>query len=529
MFFQKIQKHKKRLSESFGQLKIEKFNFDLISRYLSNSTHENNAQILSEQICNDLDFDLFFCYIDRTHSKIGQQYLYKKLKTILHSQDQKDYQEQIIDFFEKHPEIRLNIQLQLEKLNTNQAYYMCDLFQKEIEKKSKWYILFPFLSIFSLVLILLSFAFPNLFLIYLFVLPIHVLIHYGLKRKTTLFINSIPSLLSLGAVAKYLSNHKNLTQNNPQVLDSLKVIASIRRKMTFFKLEQKLDSDMEAAYWFLLEFIKIVLLLEPLLLFSSIDTVQNKTKEIKQVFDFVGQIEACISICSLRKGLDNFCIPEFSIENTTLKFEDLRHPLVENCVPNSFVAHKSVLLTGSNMSGKSTFIRSIGLNFISGMTLNTCFATTASFPFAQLFTMIRIEDDLMNSSSYFFKEVDEINKIIKNVGNDSFSLILLDELFKGTNSKERIASAKAVLSYLEKSNSKIFVSTHDLELTHLLADKFELYHFSEHIENEKILFDYKLKNGIPSKSNAIRILELNNFPDEIISEAKQIANSNLPI
>src|SRR5690606_35647589 len=135
----------------------------------------------------------------------------------------------------------------------------------------------------------------------------------------------------------------------------------------------------------------------------------------------------------------------------------------------------------------------IGLNYISGMALNTCFASAASLPIARLFSVIRIEDDVLNASSYFYREVDEIKETIEQSGKSTRSIILLDELFKGTNTVERIAAAKAVLSYLEQQNSQIFVSTHDIELTTLLGDKFDLFHFTESIVDSSIYFDYKIK------------------------------------
>lgn len=522
MLFQRKNRLLKTLNDSFGTIKNEGFNFDLIKRYKGNKLSNNPQQILSDQTCNDLDFDLFFCYVDRTNSKIGQQYLYNKLRTINYTSVDFSQQEEIIDFLNQNPADRLEIQLQLQKLNQKQTYFLVDLFQEEIEQKSKWHALFPILSFTALALIPLSFFSSIAALSLLVLIPIHVLIHFGFKRKTTLFINAIPSLLSLGAVAKYLFKYPTLTKSNPELEKSLRVISAIRRKMSFFKLEQKIDSDMEAAYWFLLEFIKIIFLLEPLLYFSSLDKLKNKSTDIENIFNFVGLVDCYISICSLRKGVDEYCIPKFTDQKKQLQFENLRHPLIVDCVPNSIDSTKSMLLTGSNMSGKTTFIRSIGLNFISGITLNTCFSSSVTLPLTQLFSIIRIEDDLMSASSYFFKEVDEIKTILNETEKNSCSIILLDELFKGTNTIERIAAAKAVLSYLEKSDNKIFVSTHDIELTDLLKEHFELFHFSEKIVDEKIQFDYKLKEGKPEKGNAIRILELNGFPKEIVDEAKSL-------
>lgn len=518
MFFGRKKKILTQLESSFGRLKTEGFNFKQIARYNERKTVDSNVQKLNDQTCHDLDFDLFFCFADRTSSKVGQQYLYDRLKTIDYRPEKFEQQEEIIEYLNKHPEERLQIQYELNKLNHQQAYYIPDLFQKKLESKPKWSFVFPLLSILAVASLIGSFFNPSYVLILLGVIPVNVLIHYGLKRKTNIFLNSIPALLTLGTVAKKLCKNAALKNSSSNLESSINTISSIRRKMSFFKLDQKVDSDMEAAYWFLIELIKITFLIEPLLLFNSVDQLQNKSKDIETVYEFVGNIDAFISIASLREGLDSYCLPSIQETATNVRFKELRHPLVNDCVPNSIEASKSVLLTGSNMSGKTTFIRAIGLNFIAGMALNTCFADSAELPVAQLFTVIRIEDDLMSSSSYFNKEVNEIKYIIDQTKNTP-SIILLDELFKGTNTLERIAAAKAVLSYVNHSKAQVFVSTHDLELTKLLGEDYALFHFSESIIDETIHFDYQLKKGVASAGNAIKILEINDYPTEIVTDA----------
>lgn len=523
MFLRRKRRIQKRLESSFGQLKMEGFNFDLIQRYHSKKDPKSAFQTLSDQTCNDLDFELFFCYVDRTTSKLGQQYLYHQLRTI-DPTIQFEHQEDVIKYLQENPKKRLDIQYELNKLSHQQAYYLPDLFQEEIEAKPKWYFLFPLLSFTALTSIILSFFNPMLFLLFLGLLPVHVLIHYGLKRKTTIFLNSIPALLITGEVAKNLTAYSILNDPSSSIRESIDTISSIRRKMSFFKLEQKVDSDMEAAYWFLLEMIKITFLLEPLLLFTSLDKLKNKAKNSEEVFQFIGKVDSYVSIASLRSSLNTYCFPTIYQGIQYVEFENIKHPLVPNCVTNSIQSKSSVLLTGSNMSGKTTFIRAIGLNYISGMTMNTCFATKARLPIAQLYSLIRIEDDLMESSSYFYKEVDEIKKILNATGNEFNSIVLLDELFKGTNTIERIASAKSVLSYLEKQKVQVFVTTHDIELTAMLNDQFDLFHFTESVVNSTIHFDYKLKEGILKQGNAIRILEIKKFPKEIIDTANAIVS-----
>jgi len=107
----------------------------------------------------------------------------------------------------------------------------------------------------------------------------------------------------------------------------------------------------------------------------------------------------------------------------------------------------------------------------------------------------------------------------KNVSN----LFLLDEIFKGTNTIERISAGKAVLSYLDNYQNLVFVSTHDIELTGMLHNSYELYHFSEQVNNKTVDFDFKLKEGKLKNRNAIKILEINDYPKEIIDEAIELS------
>jgi DNA mismatch repair ATPase MutS len=129
----------------------------------------------------------------------------------------------------------------------------------------------------------------------------------------------------------------------------------------------------------------------------------------------------------------------------------------------------------------------------------------------------------MNDKSYYFEEVLTIKEMIEKSQMPESNLFLLDEIFKGTNTIERISAGKAVLSYLNSGNNIVFVSTHDIELTEMLKDSYELYHFSEKVDNKTVDFDFKLKNGKLKNRNAIRILEINDYPEEIISEAIEIS------
>lgn len=294
--------------------------------------------------------------------------------------------------------------------------------------------------------------------------------------------------------------------------------------MSFFKLDSKLDGDMEALFWTMLELVKTLFLLEPLLLFAVLKDLNSRRKEIEDVFSFVGQIDSLISIASLRKGLRKYCLPVISENHKKLTATHIYHPLIPDCVENSIeVNSKSILLTGSNMSGKTSFIRTIGINAISAFTLNTCFADYFLIPLVRIYSAIRITDDLMNDKSYYFEEVLTIKEMITSGINGRANLFLLDEIYKGTNTIERISAGKAVLSNLTKDENIVFVSTHDIELADLLKDEYELYHFSEKVDNKSVDFDYKLKTGKLRHRNAIKILQINDYPESVINEAIKLS------
>ena len=304
------------------------------------------------------------------------------------------------------------------------------------------------------------------------------------------------------------------------MLDSLGI------SMSLFKLEANLQSEMGLVVEYLMELIKALFLIEPILLFRTLNILDSRRPQIQEVFDFVGEIDAALSIQALRNDLPHACLPSVSANHQQLNALGMYHPLIFNAVPNDInVNQKSVLLTGSNMSGKSTFIRSIGINVILGQAINTCFAIEFEMPELKVHSCIRVSDDLLNEKSYYFEEVLSVKNLLEESTNGSGNLFLLDELFKGTNSVERIAAGASVLSFLNKASNMVFVSTHDLELADHLRQTFDLYHFSEVIHGKDILFDYKLKRGNLLTTNAIRILELNEFPPEVIEDAIQTSNT----
>jgi DNA mismatch repair ATPase MutS len=157
-------------------------------------------------------------------------------------------------------------------------------------------------------------------------------------------------------------------------------------------------------------------------------------------------------------------------------------------------------------------------------TLNTVLASKYEAPFMNIRTAIRFSDDITQSSSYYMTEVKQVKKLLDDSEQKPPVLFIIDELFKGTNTVERIAAAKAILTYLNHTNHFVLVSTHDIELTELLKkERYEMYYFQESIVENVHTFTYKLNAGIMTERNALRLLEINNYPKIVTDLAKETA------
>ena len=249
--------------------------------------------------------------------------------------------------------------------------------------------------------------------------------------------------------------------------------------------------------------------------------VFENSKNLQSLFDYIGEIDSLITIASIRADKNfKYCIPTLTYKKKQLNVLNIYHPMVKNCTLNSLnFDGKSIFITGSNMTGKSTFLRMILLNTILSQTIYTCFADQFYSSVMQSFSSIKINDNLSEGTSYFFKEVNLIQKMINETMKSTCNLFVIDEIFKGTNTIERISLAKSILEYLNTNENIVIASSHDLELLELLKKDFEMYYFTEKIENNKLYFDHIIKKGALATKNAIKIIELEGFPNVIVENA----------
>lgn len=507
-----------------GKIKTEEFNLTDIAAYFLYKKQEEGSHALSEQTCSDLGTEELFTFVDRTQSRVGQQYLYHILCTVPRTTGEIEQNEDIIGHLQTDGGLQERLTKVLSGLQDTEAYTIVRLLTDELPDASgKTRITLTVLKFLpTLFLLLYLLAQVSAYgILFLAAIIANVVIHYTFKMKSIDYIYSVPQLIKLMSIAGKLCKYPELSKLTKDIPEALATLKPIRRTALFLRMENKMQSDIAAFVWFFTELIHIFFLTEPLSFLQSVSILKNKNREIETVYRFVGLVDSLLSVYYLREELPYYCMPGKNEGKQRLASEEMYHPLIEDCVANSItIEGKSVLLNGSNMSGKTTFIRIAGINVLTAQTLHTAFARSfrLSAPI-NIYSALMLADNLSEGKSFYMKEVDTIKDMIDRSQDGNTHLFLFDEIFKGTNTTERIAAAKSVLSYLNTPDNIIVASTHDTELATLLDSEYDLYHFSEVIHGNSFSFDYKLKSGPLYRRNAIRLLEINGFPPAIIQDA----------
>lgn len=257
--------------------------------------------------------------------------------------------------------------------------------------------------------------------------------------------------------------------------------------------------------------------------YKMLKIFKAQKENVEEIYILTGKIESYLVIASLREALPDFCTPEIS---EGIVGENLYHPLIENPVKNSIVAKKGVLITGSNASGKSTFLKTVLLNVLFSKTIYTCMADSFSSDDYIMFSSMSLRDDLLHKDSYFMVEIKALKRIFDyaEAHPDKKVLCFVDEVLRGTNTVERIAACTQILRKLNDMGILTFAATHDIELTSLLDNIYDNYHFDEEIKDDDVLFNYLIKPGKATSKNAIRLLSIMGFSEDIIDRAKLMAD-----
>ncbi len=341
-----------------------------------------------------------------------------------------------------------------------------------------------------------------------------VLLHTFPTEKKLLPANKLlkvlPNILELIEKQDFKAEKLKSLQNKLQT-QSFKAAQKIRKfSSTADLLEYK-------ANWIFSIFVSVPFIFD----WHVWQRLEKYKKEIRlalpQYLEVIGEIEALNSLACFSFAFPDLPFPKIADQNAfILEAKQIGHPLIKTSkrVSNSFIINDlgvSVVLTGSNMSGKSTFLRTLGINV--AMALAGCVVCAENMTVSPciLFTSMRTQDSLADETSSFYAELKRLKKLIDLLENSQLPVFyLLDEILKGTNSSDRREGTKRLLEKLLLRKASGIVATHDLEVAEWALEKPEIrnYSFNSQIKEQEILFDYRLCEGICSGFNADKLMRL---------------------
>ncbi|MCI1995790.1 MutS-related protein [Clostridium luticellarii] len=522
---------KDRIENDWGREKSEKYNdgdMKTVAEYFNNKRkRENDSFFIDEITWNDLSMDDVFKSINTTESSPGEQYLYNMLREPLYNDQELGNRDRLIKFFQYNQVERKKIQYILARLGKDRNCFISDYFyKKEDRRKSKlgYYRMMAGTPILGIVLLFFN---PYMALIVILIsFGVNIYEYYSEKKK---IVHKFEAFMYILRIAKYAGmilkeQVEELQCYNEKLRDALKGIRSIKNA-AFTQGGGATDSGV------LTEYLGMFFLVELINYEKMSDMLVEKSSEFETIFEVVGIIDSCISIASYRDRIHSYVTPELKRcskkQEQVSIFKELRHPLIENSIPNSIEIDNSILITGSNASGKSTFLKTVAINIILAQTIYTCLASEFKCCYFRIYTSMALKDDIFNNESYYIVETKSLKRIIDGVDDSIPTICFVDEILRGTNTVERIAASSQVLKYLTLSNCICVAATHDIELTYILEKYFSNYHFQEEIVDNNISFDYKIHGGRAQTQNAIKLLGILGYSDEIVGKAQEKASSFL--
>ena len=524
-FRKRFNKNKAKIIENYGceiNIEDEDYKMNNIATFFKN---KNQNKGVDDITWSDLSMDDVYKKINNTQSSVGREVLYDMLRNPLHSLKELKKRDNIIEYFMNNSEERLKLQLILSNLGNNyDANTTLCLFLEEDNSKNRlqFYRTLRLIPFISLLLIGINKSF---ILITMLSVALNIFISFNNKNRKidTSGFTYIIKTINVAFKIKDMKI-KALDDNLKNIEEDLEKVKKIKKK-SISKNPNSILSDLN----FFSEYANMITLSE-LITYEKVKETIIKNKEyLKSIYEYVGGVDALISISSFRTSLDYYSKPQLSIsrkkEDNIINFEEIYHPLISNPVSNSIKVNKGVLITGSNASGKSTFIKSVAINQILCQSIYTSCTKKYEGTFFNIYTSMALKDDVLKDESYYMVEIKSLKRIIDKGNENIPCLCFVDEILRGTNTVERIASSSEVLSHLNKSNTICIAATHDIELTYLLEKEYDNYHFEEEITDDDIVFDYKLNKDRAKSKNAIKLLSLIGYEKNIVERAHERAEN----
>ncbi|MCM1330507.1 MAG: hypothetical protein NC253_13835 [Ruminococcus sp.] len=464
---------------------------------------------------NDLDMDGIFDRLNTCQSSVGEEYLYALLRRGLGGDE--ELFRRALELLGGDRELRINVCERLRNLGFMNYNAVAETFFGEksaaAEGNETVYKLLPFLPIAAAAAGLI-FGGTGAVLGFIAGSIVNMVIYYKTSYKFAADIGMMKYLCGILYCGKSLGglSSEPLISGLSEMFEPFAKIAA--RLSRVGKQPTSDTSDIFEMYINLATF-------KDINMFFEVKRIAAENGGgIRKIYGRIGLLDAACAVLNFRGSCGKYCEPVFT-EERKICFKDLTHPLIKNAVGNDFEMEGNILVTGSNASGKSSFIKAAAANAVLAQSVLTCTAESFCLRRCGVMTSMAVRDDICAGDSYFTAEIKSMRRIIE-AARAGYCFCVIDEILRGTNTAERIAASVSVLTALAGTESLCAAATHDIELTDIMAEKYRNVHFTERIEDGGVIFDYKIKEGAARTRNAIRLMKINGFPDEIIDMAERL-------
>lgn len=518
-------KRKRRIAASWGrEPEVHYFHGDMEyikTYYAYRRGAGKDAFLLNDITWNDLGMDKIFARINQGLSTSGEQYLYYMLRSPAVDEAEYARRRALIGRMEAAPALRLKLQYILARLGCARRADLSRAFVPDAHGVGMLLVYLALVLLLPVTILLTIFCSVQFAIAVVGAVSLNALVHEVMTKKIAHDFDTVNYTVAMAAALERVRRLKD-AELDTQLSDGYAALARLRGVMRIGGVTTRSGSGTVA------DMLLTVCLLDLIAYEFCKNRLGRCYADVFAVHETLGRLDAAIAIASYRASLGgDFAEPQldFAAETPFLRAEGMVHPLLDDAVPNDIDTTSPILITGSNASGKSTFLKTAALCAVLAQSICTCSAERYTASAFRIYSSMALADSLETGESYYIVETRSLGRILDAADGDSPLLCVIDEVLRGTNTVERIAASCEVLGALARRGVLCIAATHDIELCDLLGAQYALFHFTETVDEDEMHFDYRIRPGKATSRNAINLLRLIGFDDAIVDGAHRRANA----
>jgi hypothetical protein len=478
---------------------------------------------LDDRTWADLDLDQVIRGVDRLRTTLGRQMLYLRLRLGAQADHRKGLRA-LTETLGRDRACAGRVKGEIASLNPITGQQFWRVTREGAIPRRGWYAVFPLLSATTVTLLIASFWIPSLIFALACVILVNAFVRVVAAGPMIAYKSAFSQIAPIIRTARRLVLIEAIRDD--QIQRDLAALTPLYRSARLMGRDAHEVGELAAA---IQEYLNLLLLLDANALLLGARALDRSREALTRVAEWVGDADLGVAIEDLRLDGRSWCRAG-NTATPDIEIVEGWHPLLTAPVPASIQLNPGggTIVTGSNMSGKSTFLRTVGVCAVFAEALDLCPAKSFRAPSLSVHTCIGRMDDLASGRSYYLAEVERVLVLLNRAATAGAHLFLFDELFRGTNTVERLAAGEAVLRAIvdrgRDAINHVIVATHDGELVTMLAGLYRPIHFQESITSDGITFDYVVRDGPATSRTAIRLLESYGAPIDVVEAARARAD-----